>query len=746
MIMTIEKALASINGQGTKPLLVNVNNSSDYCLLCKGLFLIEKSFLSSYFIQGQPLPDTDKLIRDVSASTRPIAVLGLTQYLAFKDEQELIQALNKLAWTNRRVIVVCYQLESLLASKICSDIRLKDRVLLINGTEDEKPTLTLSSFSVDNRKLSSSLQEYFKMIEDLGGGSGSVVTKIKSLVFENGLWRVSQIASPYEALCLSDTEFQNKLPRELGTDVDWAFLHEKLSSGRTFDDICIELFGTLDLVVIVRQYKTLDARKKWLLFLALIQRAENNYITFAAKQAKTASELMNAIYNAIMDIKPTDRNFAAFYNERKLAVKDNSDLSMVAEYCNLVDARGRNKIYYLTDLTEKERKEIIKCICEYQYTTLELSRLLPTVYPLLSDYIAIYYFGKELELLTSYFEKYKEQKLRNQIEDGFVERVNEIAKVRPYNELLAPRTRVFARTDDTILIWVDALGVEFMSFISRRSEVYGMKAQFEYARAKLPTLTGLNKEFFDETCGDIKVEDLDQLKHNGEGDYDYSKTQLPLYIMRELEIIDSVLETAKSKLSATNRVVIISDHGASRLARIKGNHDEVITVDAEVDGKHGGRCCKWIKELSDKDKYPYLTDDENGYCAVANYDKFNGGKFTGVEMHGGATLEEVVVPVITLTLKTVQITARLKHSTLTYARKKLEPLVVTLSNPISKPRLRIGGKFYDAVSTEKNTTYIFELDLRNPSKYEAVVLDNNQEVAMIFFEIKSATGRINDIL
>lgn len=746
MTTTIENALANINGQGMKPLLVNANNSSDYRLLCQGLFSIEKSLLSSYFVQGQPLPDTDKLIRDVSASTRPIAVLGLTQYLAFKDEQELIQALNKLAWTNGRVIVVCYQLESLLASRICSDIRLKDRVLLITGAEDKKPTLTLSPFSLDKRKFSSSLQGYFKKLEELGGGSGSVVTKIKSLVFENGLWRVSQIASPYEALCLSDAEFQKKFPREYGTDKDWGFLHEKLSVGKTFDDVCMEHFGTLDLGAVVRQYKTLDAKKKWLLFLTLRQRADNNYIAFAARQAKTASELMHAIYHAILDVKPADKNFTAFYNERKLAVKDNSDLSMASEYCNLANSRGRDKIYYLTDSTEIERKEIIKCICEYQYTMQELSQLLPTVYPLLSDYMAPYYFGKELELLSSYFEQYKAQKLRNQIEEGFVERVNEIAKERPYNALLAPRTRVFARTDDTILIWIDALGLEFMSFISRRSEAYGMKAHSEYARAKLPTLTGLNKEFFDETRGDTKVEDLDKLKHNGEGDYDYSKTQLPLYIMRELEIIDSVLETAKSKLTATNRVVIISDHGASRLARIKGSYDEVITVDAEVDGKHGGRCCKWISELSDKVKYPYLTDDENGYCAIANYDKFNGGKYTGVEMHGGATLEEVVVPVITLTLKTVQINARLKHSTLSYERRKLEPLVVILSNPVSKPRLRIDDKFYEAVSTEKNTTYTFELDLKKPGKYTAVVLDDNQEVAPIAFEIKSATGRINDIL
>lgn len=743
---TIAKALESINGIGTRAFLVNVNNSNDYRLLYNGLFSIKKSFLSSFFVDGQPLPDFYRLTRDVLASTQPIAVFGLTQYLAFKDEQELIQVLQDLAWAKCRVIVVCYQLEFLLTSRICSDSRLKDRVLLINGTEDAKPTLMLSPFQLNKHKSFTNLQIYFKELEDLGGESGAVVTPIKSIVFDKGLWKVTQVLNPYEAICFSDNEFQTQFSKNLGNDENWTFLYEKLSVGKTLKAVYTELFGTTDLGTVVRQYKALDIQKRWLLFLALMQREDNTYISFAARRTKTASELMNSIYCAILDVKPTDKNFAAFYAERKSVIKDNPDLSMTAEYCNLADSRGRDKIYYLTDLTERECKEIIKCICEYQYNALELSAALRQGYLLLSEYISPYTFGKELALLSSYFEQYKAQKLRNRIEDSFMERVNSIAQERPYNELLAPRTRVFERTNETVLIWVDALGVEFMSFIVKRSDIYGMKAQAEYARAKLPTLTTSNKEFFNEKLGDIKVEDLDDLKHKGEGDYDYSKTQLPLYIMRELEIIDSVLETAKSKLTANNKVVIISDHGASRLARIKGTKDELITVDAEVDSKHGGRCCKWIDALGDKEKYPYLTDEERDYCVIANYDKFSGGRYTGVEMHGGATLEEVVVPVITLTLKKTQITAKLKSSSLLYARRKLEPLMVILSNSISKPRLLLNGKFYDAVSAERNTTYIFELDLKNAGKYTAVVLDDNQEVSEISFKIKSAIGGIEDIL
>jgi len=73
--------------------------------------------------------------------------------------------------------------------------------------------------------------------------------------------------------------------------------------------------------------------------------------------------------------------------------------------------------------------------------------------------------------------------------------------------------------------------------------------------------------------------------------------------------------------------------------------------------KHGGRCCVWKEGLSAVS--PYASDNENDYCVLANYDRFEGGKYTGVELHGGATLEEVVVPIIRLSLKKATVTFKL---------------------------------------------------------------------------------------
>ena len=50
------------------------------------------------------------------------------------------------------------------------------------------------------------------------------------------------------------------------------------------------------------------------------------------------------------------------------------------------------------------------------------------------------------------------------------------------------------------------------------------------------------------------------------------------------------------------------------------------------------------------DEDPHLTQAsyEDGYAVLANYERFKGSRAANLEVHGGATLEEVLVPVITL--------------------------------------------------------------------------------------------------
>lgn len=48
---------------------------------------------------------------------------------------------------------------------------------------------------------------------------------------------------------------------------------------------------------------------------------------------------------------------------------------------------------------------------------------------------------------------------------------------------------------------------------------------------------------------------------------------------------------------------------------------------------------------------PFAIDEEDrGYIVLADYGRFKGSRASNVEVHGGASLEEVIVPIITFLL------------------------------------------------------------------------------------------------
>lgn len=78
---------------------------------------------------------------------------------------------------------------------------------------------------------------------------------------------------------------------------------------------------------------------------------------------------------------------------------------------------------------------------------------------------------------------------------------------------------------------------------------------------------------------------------------------------------------------------------ASRLAVI---HETENLWEMASNGKHSGRCCP----KSEIDERPDSATDAEDFWALANYDRFKGSRKANVEVHGGATLEEIAVPII----------------------------------------------------------------------------------------------------
>ena len=139
-------------------------------------------------------------------------------------------------------------------------------------------------------------------------------------------------------------------------------------------------------------------------------------------------------------------------------------------------------------------------------------------------------------------------KVVNHINPTFIEKVNTQAQLREYKKWLQPRISLLESLDITNseYYFVDALGVEFLSFIMHKCSEQKLYANIRICHSELPSITECNKDFVEyfnsKGLKKTDVKYLDEIKHQGKDDYDYNKTKLPYYLIRELEIIDELIQ------------------------------------------------------------------------------------------------------------------------------------------------------------------------------------------------------------
>lgn len=744
---TVYQVCEYFNGnKGRLPLIVDVQNKADYRAILDGITVQSKYLRLSTYFNNLPFPDVNRMRSDILTANNYTVVLGLFQYYAFNGgEAEIFNAIEDIANVNSKILVLTFGIRDIIEKKVTSDIRLQERaqIYYVGGHQDVPSKISLTSYNLKSQDFYNNLNDYFLFLEENGCGYGIIKSSFTKKAFVCGIWNVLGHNTAFELLKEMDCNFA-ELDESYGTNQQWEELLSELK-GTTFKDLLFAL--GVDLISALKKVKELNYKQKWQLFLWLKSDPTKGYLSLVAQNAKSIETINTAIYNSILAIDPTHKNFTEYYLQRKELMLAIDDFQAIREFINLSNSKGQSQVYYLTNATEIERKEIIKFFTKYDYSLDKMQKITQEIYPLLGEYLSTFVFDNEI--LDTYFEAYKIQKVNNILSDEFKQIVNAHAISRPFYNLQT-RAKVLSQinSENSIVYWVDALGAEFCGLINQRCKHYGLSVRIQIARSELPTLTKFNKDF-KPLIADKSIDLLDKLKHEGVGDYDYTKTSLPLYIESELNIIDGIIKTAQVDLANKKKVIIVSDHGASRLVRIANNILTIVvdTKEGEKDEKHGGRCCAWDSDVPKL--YDTVTDsDNNGFCVIANYDRFQGGKYTGVELHGGATLEEVIVPIIEITNKTTDYTYSLGSQKLELRGRKAELLMISLSSKIENPKIKIQGQidFISPINSDEST-YLFETNINKSGNYQCSFFNGNEEIIhKIDFEVKSALGSINDLL
>ncbi len=755
-------------------IVVNVQNRADLNDLVTHFNVGQNKFLFLWgpeFCHADELPILPKLIQELQAAQKNFFVRGVSPFCLLRGRRFLVQTLHELLGLSiaGHAVILTYQCLDTLREIVSTDIRLKTRVFSVETTEIcPRPRIVLqrNNLSVSHGFAINGIEKLGDAIESERGDVISIVTRKTKADFPNSLYELIEMNSPYQVACVIDKKTAN-LSEALGGDEDWSAAVTQLKHAGTWESLICTFFGstqTLETALMGLEWKQEDRFRLWLCLVGLkfFGAGQNKYLQLAAVPARSLDDFVRRFFLEILDHKTTDKDFQELYDARRRLVRvfRNAD-EVVAEFCRLVPMKEQSALEYLTDGTLQEKEAVFKYLAQYgeEMSKDYVLKSLKRVYPDLAAYLSDYDFRKSF--LNSYFRDYKYQKVINRIFPEFLQEVERQAAEREYNKFLPPRTALIEQIDktDAQTYFTDAVGVEYLAFLMAICSQLNLLANVHVCRCELPSITSRNKDFWDVLSSErypiITIDKIDKIKHHGEEGYDYRRVdrKLPIHLIRELELLVELLRKIRGKLAegVYKKAILVSDHGASRLAVIQ-NTENLCAMQSL--GVHSGRCC--LK--TEFDEQPPYAADADDFWALANYDRFKGGRKANVEVHGGATLEEVVVPIIELTLPAKRTQVFLASidgdialgavPEIVISFRKKAALKIFATERLDEVSVAIDGHIYDAESVGE-TTYVVRAmpEIRKAKDYEVTVCSQGNIIAShLKLRVKKEGASENSIL
>lgn len=736
-----------------RTLLVNTENYTVYQnvkLKLEADSCKEKVYVSKCCAEDR-LPDMDGILDRVTGKS-DFVLVGYSQAGMLRGASYLEKLMGILLEVpvSGHTVVLLDHCEQYVKKYFSVHPDIQKRVVLIEGETSAMPRIRLAADvneCIGFSPLTSMrrLLAYFERLTDemiVKNPEVAVLTNYSPALFKNALFSVTACDDIYAGLRKKYSEIAAGTEASYGTDRQWKYLAEKLQKYGNLSAIANNIFGsTINLSFYLGEViDEGDEEKKWFLWLCMkvFNSVSNKYLHMVMQNSTSVNDFEERVYMDFLNIHRDDTFFRQYYTERKRLLEAFPENPLMLNlYCSKIGIYQRDSVYYLTDLSDKEELVFMQCLETYDYSADELLQITDGTFPTIHCYLQRFAFNvtntkvpageAELrDMLTLYFEKYKLQKLTNRIYPEFLKKVENFATERPYNKLQA-RSAIVKKMDkeNAQVYFFDALGAEYLGYIQSRCEHYGLVTEISIGHCELPSITEKNKEFLNYFPDDVlDIKELDELKHHSQV-IDYEQCKEPVHLFRELQIIDGELKKIQSRLmqGQCEKAVIISDHGASRLAVIFEQENEKLEL--EEKGKHSGRCCP----SKEDPKIPYVSYWD-GYAVLANYERFKGGRKANVEVHGGATLEEVIVPIIVLTRKPTDIDICFVNPVITLKGKDPATITVYSNIPLHEPKLIVNEKTYAGEFCEDSKHAKFTMPkMRRTKDWTADFYDGDKKLA-----------------
>lgn len=742
------------------PLLVNTENAHDFQCLAKRMQLDgNKTCVFVHDYCGKGLPQIDALFRDVKKKGC-FVVIGLSSYvmlLGKKRAEELMARLQELSVAGH-VIVLLSHMKEIRLSRMQQDQHLSYRVLLLEGDSTPLPSIYLASpeensFGQLVLPNIQALLEKLEQYDPVGGETSFAVrTSLHKEVFSESMYSIRSSKGIYKELLRAFPVLKGDLEESWGTKEDWERFAQEWKECLSWGALAEKHFG-IDAhfsAILEREYEQADTYETWLYWLLLkVQGASGNaYLSYALGKSRHWRDLWEHIFLSLSSLSFQMREFEKYCEGRKRLLEGQTiPATWVSEYQDAIAQKGRDAIWYLFAGTAWEEKMLFQCLADYDYTKEEVMGVLKTHFPDLFAYMKSFTFTMHqkvperlVPLLTNYFDDYKWQKLMNHLTPDFKAQVNTLAEHRVYNQFpIRSLALSQMKKENTMMYFVDALGVEYLSYISEKCKTYGLLLSIQVVHGELPSITSQNTEFMNPAV--INIKDLDELKHESQT-YNYEKQKIPLHLVAELKAIDGVLQTIRDGLltKEMKSAIIISDHGATRLAVLNDEEYGAEFIVGESKGQHSGRCC----QVEEDPGIPFAAY-ENGYAVLANYMRFKGSRKADVEVHGGATLEETLVPLLQISLKPKDPMVEFQPALVQLRKKEVGELLLVTNFDMADPYIIVNGKIYRGkLDTHRRRAIIPLPDMKRTHDYMADIYDGDTLLKeQVAFHVKKEVAKDN---
>ncbi len=301
------------------------------------------------------------------------------------------------------------------------------------------------------------------------------------------------------------------------------------------------------------------------------------------------------------------------------------------------------KAELLTGITVYERKLTIALLQTTSRPEKTYRKIIQAIYPELSFYVTdlkIPDLTGEIAWIDEYFREYRWSKIRHKESARLQEllstnNANKDTFYHWYYHFHDPHSHpLFQEQEFERIVWIDGLGLEWLPLLVKLIEEHGLTLEkIGVARANLPTTTDCNR--FEDAR---HVLQLDKFIH------DRNHYMHPDDLIAEIDILASLVN---EHLLNGERTLIVSDHGFSAFTtKVHANSKRYDFANAD----HEGRCLWTDTDFQDDDDFLVHPPDGNScqkgkHCLVP-LKRVSLHNTPRREVHGGASPEEVLVPLL----------------------------------------------------------------------------------------------------